>query len=215
MKKVLLAASLLFASFAGNASTDVLGDFIADLPSQQGLPLQSATVVAPKPVGNVPNYIADLDTISAKQLKVLEYSLRYGNKYDAKTGKLVEVEKTKRLGYHLAAIAWIESRACVDTGKDKKNHRAYGCWQVTTTSVTSRSDKLYPRRQVINQLETMRGGSHYAMQELEYWLTYHKGNIRKALASYNKGFRYKDPRAQQYAKMVMTTARLLEEKQIL
>lgn len=215
MKRFLIAASLLFASFSGIASTDALGDFIKSLPSESGLPLQPAVFVPPKPDKNTPEYIASLDTISAKQKKVLEYALRYGNKYDAKTGKLVETEKTKRLGYHLAAIAWIESRACEKTGKGKRNHHAYGCWQVTTNSVTARSEKSYPRRHVINRLESMDGGTHYAMQELEYWLNYHNGDLRKALASYNKGFQYKDPRAKHYAKMVMTTARLLEQKQIL
>lgn len=214
MKKFLLIASLLFASFSGAASTDVLGDFIGTLSETQ-LPTQKATVVTPVYGKNVPEYVRSLDTISEKQKKVLEYALRVGNKYDRKTGKPVEVDKTKRLGYHLAAIAWIESRACEDTGKGKKNHGAYGCWQVTTSSAKETFSKSYPKRTVIKKLETLHGGTECAIGELSYWLNYHRGDIKKALASYNAGFKYKNPRARQYAKMVMHTAKILEEKQIL
>lgn len=213
MKKFLLIASLLFASFSGIASTDALGDFIQTLPP--GLPTQQATVLPKTFPKNTPEYVKSLYNINEKQKKVLEYALMVGNKYDRKTGKLVEVDKTKRLGYHLAAIAWIESRACEVTGKGKKNHGAYGCWQVTTASANETFSKSYPKRTVIKKLETLHGGTECAIGELSYWLNYHNGDIKKALASYNKGFKYKDPRARQYAKMVMHTAKILEENQML
>lgn len=213
MKKILIAASIFLCSFTGNAATDPLGDFISQLPTHQ-LPLQKATV---KPVSNknVPQYIKELDDMSPKQKKVLEYAFRVGNDYELHTAKPAEKEKTRRLGYHLAAIAWIESRACENTGKGKKGHHAYGCWQVTASSASSRMDKSYPKRAVIAKLETLRGGSKFAIHELEYWLDYHKGDLKKALASYNAGFKYTKKEARLYAQMVNTTAKLLEEKQLI
>ena len=76
-------------------------------------------------------------------------------------------------------------------------------------------DKSYPKRVVIKKLETLQGGSKYAIYELEYWLDYHKGDLKKALASYNAGFKYTKKEARDYARMVNTTAKLLEEKQII
>lgn len=72
-----------------------------------------------------------------------------------------------------------------------------------------------PRKKVIKKLETLQGGSKYAIYELEYWLDYHKGDLKKALASYNAGFKYTKKEARDYARMVNTTAKLLEEKQII
>ncbi|UQJ95175.1 hypothetical protein IANJMKHF_00269 [Klebsiella phage CPRSA] len=76
-------------------------------------------------------------------------------------------------------------------------------------------DKSYSKRVVINKLESLRGGSKFAIHELEYWLDYHKGDLKKALASYNAGFKYTEEEARDYARMVNTTAKLLEEKQII
>lgn len=213
MKKIIIAASIFLCSFSGNAATDPLGDFIADLPTHQ-LPLQKATVKPPANK-NSPSYIKDLDNITPKQKEVLEYAYRVGHNYDLKTAKPVEKDKAKRLGYHLAAIVWIESRACENVGKGKKGHHTYGCWQVTARSASARMDKSYPKRVVIKKLETLQGGSKYAIYELEYWLDYHKGDLKKALASYNAGFKYTKKEARDYARMVNTTAKLLEEKQII
>ncbi|UQJ95124.1 hypothetical protein IANJMKHF_00218 [Klebsiella phage CPRSA] len=60
-----------------------------------------------KAPANAPAYVKELDEITPKQKKVLEYAFRVGNDYDIKTAKPVETEKSKRLGYHLAAIAWM------------------------------------------------------------------------------------------------------------
>lgn len=215
MKKIIFAASIFLCSFSGNAATDPLGEFIQTLPSVKStLPLQHATVMKKAPT-NAPSYVKELDEITPKQKKVLEYAFRIGNEYDRKTAKPVESETSKRLGYHLAAIAWIESRACENVGKGKKNHHAYGCFQVTARSASARMDKSYSKRVVINKLETLRGGSKFALHELEYWLDYHKGDLKKALASYNAGFKYSKKEARDYARMVNHTAKLLEEKRII
>lgn len=206
---------IFLCSFSGNAATDPLGVFIQTLPAVKStLPLQQATVIKKAPA-NAPSYVKELDEITPKQKKVLEYAFRVGNDYDLKTAKPVETEKSKRFGYHLAAIAWIESRACENTGKGKKGHHAYGCWQVTVNSASARMDKSYSKRVVINKLESLRGGSKFAIHELEYWLDYHKGDLKKALASYNAGFKYTKKEAREYARMVNHTAKLLEEKQII
>lgn len=120
MKKIIFAASIFLCSFSGNAATDPLGEFIQTLPSVKStLPLQHATVMKKAPA-NAPSYVKELDNITPKQKKVLEYAFRIGNEYDRKTAKPVESETSKRLGYHLAAIARIESRACENVGKGKR-----------------------------------------------------------------------------------------------
>lgn len=209
MKKIFLAASIFFCSFTGYAATDPLGDFISTLP------LQKATISKIEIKKSDPLYIQELTNLSPDQKKVLEYALKVGNGYDIKTAKPVDTEKAKRLGYHLAAIAWIESRACENTGKGKKGHHAYGCWQVTINSAKATMSKSYPKRVVINKLETLHGGSKYAIHALEYWLDYHNGDMKKALASYNAGFKYSRQQARTYANMVIHTAKFLEEKQII
>jgi len=216
MKKIILAAGIFLASFTSVASTDPLGDFINQLPqtNHTGLPLQFATVINKAP-SNSPEYVAALDNITPSQKKVLEYSFRVGNQYELHTAQPADTEDTRKLGYHLAAIAWIESRACENVGKGKKNHHAYGCWQVTYSSAKNRLDKQYPKKAVVAKLETLRGGSEFAIYELQYWLNYHKGDVKKALASYNAGFKYRKGEARQYAAMVTHTAKLLEQKRIL
>lgn len=201
MKKLLIAASLFLTSFSGYSS-DALGDFIQTLPTVHQLPLQKATV---SPPGKVPTYIADLDKLTYKQKQVLAYSYKVGNRY---------TNNDKQLGYHLAAIAWIESRACENTGKGKKNHHAVGCWQVMYSSASKRMEST-SKKSAVAHLETLRGGSEYAIYELEYWLDYHKGDLTKALASYNKGFNFKNKSAREYARMVNHTARILEEHRII
>lgn len=213
MKKIIIAAGIFLASFSSMASTDVMGDFISNLPENPiHLPLQLATVSSPP---NSPEYVAALDNLTPKQKKVLEYSFKVGNQYALHTAQPVDSEDTKRLGYHLAAIAWIESRACENSGKGKKNHHAYGCWQVMASTASKRMDNKYPKRVVVNRLETLQGGSQFAIYELQYWLQYHKGDVKKALASYNAGFKYRKQDARTYAAMVTHTAKLLKEKQIL
>lgn len=209
MKKIVLCASIFLCSFTGYAATVPQGSFISTLP------LQHATVSKIEIKKSGPLYIQELDMLTPKQKQVLEYAYRVGNDYDIKNAKLAETEKTKRLGYHLAAIAWIESRACENTGKGKKNHHAYGCWQVTINSASATMDKSYPKNTVIKKLETLHGGSKYAIHALEYWLNYHNGNLSKALASYNAGFNFSNKQAREYASMVNHTAKYLEENQII
>lgn len=213
MKKIILAASIFICSFSGVASTDPMGDFIQNLPENPiHLPLQFATVSSP---ANSPEYVAALDNLTPKQKQVLEYSFKVGNQYALHTAQPIDSEDTKKLGYHLAAIAWIESRACENSGKGKRNHHAYGCWQVTAKSASKRMDDHLSKKTVVRKLETLQGGSEYAIYELQYWLNYHKGDVKKALASYNAGFKFRKGEAKTYANMVTHTAKLLKEKQIL
>lgn len=208
MKKIILLASIFLCSFTGNAATDPLGNFISTLPLQKA----TSQIEIKK---SDPGYIQELKTLNPEQKKVLEYALRVGNDYDIKTAKPVEKKKTKRLGYHLAAIAWIESRACEDTGKGKRGHHAVGCWQVLYSTANKRTNGNVSKQKLKNYLNTLEGGSKFAIYELEYWLNYHNGDLKRALASYNAGFKFKSPHAQKYANMVMNTASILKEKQIL
>ncbi|ABF72656.1 hypothetical protein PHG25ORF097c [Aeromonas phage 25] len=97
------------------------------------------------------------------------------------------------LGTLFAAIAWEESSAGINTGRNKKGHHAYGMFQNLYTTVTSKLDNRgIPFRHwyLKKDLERKSSSAEWAMDELSYWLKVRKGNIRIALASYNAGWNY-------------------------
>ncbi|QBX32797.1 hypothetical protein Asfd1_171 [Aeromonas phage Asfd_1] len=128
----------------------------------------------------------------------LSYAYHYGKGYDL-FGQLRDVESEnflnqRHLGTLFAAIAWEESSAGVNTGRNKKNHHAYGMFQnLYKTVVDKMNQRSIPFRHwyLKKDLETKSGSAEWAMDELGYWLKIRKGNIRLALASYNAGWNYK------------------------
>ncbi|ADJ55444.1 hypothetical protein RB16p140 [Escherichia phage RB16] len=89
---------IFLCSFSGHAKTDPLGEFIEKLPAVQStLPLQQATVIKKAPA-NAPAYVKELDEITPKQKKVLEYAFRVGNDYDLTTAKPAEKRKIETFG---------------------------------------------------------------------------------------------------------------------
>lgn len=205
MKRLLIAASF-FASFSCMSSDNIGIDYSNKLIDwMNSLPRAESKKVAKKPdLTNAPVYVKDFYEMSLKQKKVIAKTIKVGNNYQ--TSDYTD----KRLGYHLAAISWIESRACENTGKNKKNHHAYGCFQVHYTTAKNRS-KISSKRVLVEHLETFKGGSDYALQELDYWISYHKGDMKKVIASYNAGFKYSSKEAKTYASMVLYTAKLIEK----
>lgn len=128
----------------------------------------------------------------------LSYAYHYGKGYDL-MGKHRDVEhpnflNQRHLGTLFAAIAWEESSAGLNTGRNKKNHHAYGMFQnLYKTVVDKLNQRNIPFRHwyLKKDLETKSSSAEWAMDELSYWLMVRKGNIRVALASYNAGWNYK------------------------
>lgn len=127
----------------------------------------------------------------------LSYAYNYGKAYDL-MGELRDVNNPnfwndRHLGTLFAAIAWEESSAGINTGRNKKGHHAYGMFQNLYTTVTSKLDNRgIPFRHwyLKRDLERKSSSAEWAMDELSYWLKVRKGNIRIALASYNAGWNY-------------------------
>ncbi|QPI17808.1 hypothetical protein POP12_016 [Pectobacterium phage POP12] len=217
MKRLLIAVSF-FASFSSAAHQDYAIEYsnkVIDFMQNTKLMKPVQKIDLPKPdLKNAPVYVKDFYEMNPIQKQNIKASIKIGNKYQYHTAKPVESSSDKRLGYQLAAISWIESRACKDTGKGKKNHHAYGCFQILYNTAKTRTPEMSgasSKRLLVSRLETLQGGSDYALQELEYWLSYHKGDMKKALASYNAGFSYSSREAKTYSKMVMNTASLIEK----
>ncbi|AAX63594.1 vs.1 hypothetical protein [Aeromonas phage 31] len=128
----------------------------------------------------------------------LSYAYYYGKGYDL-MGNQRDVDhpnflNQRHLGTLFAAIAWEESSAGLNTGRSKKGHHAYGMFQNLYKTVVKKMDQRgIPFRHwyLKKDLETRSGSAEWAMDELHYWLTVRKGNIRLALASYNAGWNYK------------------------
>lgn len=128
----------------------------------------------------------------------LSYAYNYGKGYGL-TGELRNVDdpnfwNQRHLGTLFAAIAWEESSAGLNTGRNKKGHHAYGMFQNLYTTVTSKLDERgIPFRHwyLKKDLERKSSSAEWAMDELRYWLAVRKGNIRIALASYNAGWNYR------------------------
>lgn len=128
----------------------------------------------------------------------LSYAYNYGKAHDL-MGNIRDVENPnflnqRHLGTLFAAIAWEESSAGLNTGRQKKGHHAYGMFQnLYKTVVAKLNQRNIPFRHwyLKKDLETKSSSAEWAMDELGYWLKIRKGNIRLALASYNAGWDYK------------------------
>lgn len=145
----------------------------------------------------------------------LSYAYHYGKGYDL-MGNLRDVDdpqflEQRHLGTLFAAIAWEESSAGINTGRNKKGHHAYGMFQNLYRTVTSKLDhRGIPFRHwyLKQDLERKSSSAEWAMDELHYWLNVRKGNIRVALASYNAGWNYRS--GLQYADRVLKKNRELK-----
>lgn len=128
----------------------------------------------------------------------LSYAYHYGKGYDL-MGNHRDVNdpnfpNQRHLGTLFAAIAWEESSAGINTGRNKKGHHAYGMFQNLYGTVVKKLKQRnipFTHSFLKKDLETNFSSAEWAMDELQYWLKVRRGNIRHALASYNAGWNYR------------------------
>lgn len=159
--------------------------------------------------------------LTATQKYNLSYAYAFGKQYERKDASFrdltnADAPKQNHMGYLFAAIAFAESSAGTNTGRDKKNHHAYGMFQNHIKTVKSKLNQRgysFNDSQLKKHLEKKEVSAEWAHDELAYWLKVRKGNVRLALASYNAGWNYKAGLT--YADKVLRTERKLKETQFL
>lgn len=119
------------------------------------------------------------------------------------------------IGYIFSAMAWQESSAGTITGEGQANHHAYGLFQNYLPTVRNRL-KQKGLEYTDSNLKKMLSDPHYsaifAEIELSYWLDYHKGDMSRALASYNAGFKWSKGKG--YASSVLSKAKHLKDNDL-
>lgn len=151
------------------------------------------------------------------QLDNLHYAYQFGEQF-TKDGKYKthETRDKKGLGYIMAAIAWQESSAGANTGKNKKKHHAYGVFQNYLPTVRNRAAQNkwnLSDTEIKRMLSDRKHSARWAYIELSYWLNIHNGDIRKAISSYNAGWNVKA--GNKYASQVIEKANYLKSHKIL
>lgn len=156
-------------------------------------------------------------SFSNVQLDNLSYAYSFGEQFskDAKFKTHEARYDNNGLGYIMAAISWQESSAgTIFTGKP--DHAAYGIFQNYLPTVRNRVKQLgweMTDAEIIAMLKTRKNSATWAYVELSYWLNVHKGDMRKALASYNAGW---DTKAgNHYASLVLNKANYLKSNKML
>ena len=155
-------------------------------------------------------------TFSNVQLDNLNYAYQFGEQF-SKDGKFKTHENMhkKGLGYIMAAILWQESSAGVNL-KDKKGHHAYGMFQNYLPTMRARINQLgynMTDAQIKKMLSKRSNSARWAYIEFSYWLNIHNGNIRKAISSYNAG--WKTSAGSKYASEVLEKANYLKSNKLL
>lgn len=143
------------------------------------------------------------------QFNNLQYSYAFGEQYTRK-GELKTDPGERGLGYIMAAIAWHESSAGIKTSAGS-GHHAYGMFQNYLPTLRNRAIQKgldMSDRQLIRHMGNRENSASWAYEELQYWLTVHKGDTRKALASYNAGWKIKN--GMKYANDVLSKANYLK-----
>lgn len=124
------------------------------------------------------------------------------------------IGKSQDLGYTLAAISWRESRAGEDVVSMKYGLKAanMGAFQNKVQSVGDREGcqnrKCYANvaiKLIIDQEYAARA----ALDEMNFWMTIHKQNVRKSLSSYNAGYS-RNGKSNSYAADVVGKAKYLQ-----
>ncbi|AHY25087.1 hypothetical protein AVV36_gp125 [Pectobacterium bacteriophage PM2] len=157
-------------------------------------------------------------TFSNEQLDNLQFAYAFGEQFQ-KSGKFKEREarfNNDGLGYIMAALAWQESSAGINHGLNKEKHHAYGMFQNYLPTVRSRVKQLgwdMTDEQIIGMLQNRSNSAVWSYTELSYWLGIHKGDMSKAIASYNAGWSYKS--STKYAKDVIKKATYLKSNKLL
>ena len=167
-------------------------------------------VISSMASGSEPNF-------SNEQLGNLQYAYAFGEQYQ-KSGKFKEHNArydNNGLGYIMAGLAWQESSAGVMTSKSKEHH-AYGMFQNYLPTLRNRVKQLgwkMTDQEIIRMVKKKENSAAWAYIELSYWLDIHKGDMRKALSSYNAGWKVKA--GNKYATDVLTKANYLKSRKML
>lgn len=156
-------------------------------------------------------------TFSNVQLDNLHYAYSFGEQFQ-KNGKFKEPSKrydNNGLGYIMAALAWQESSAGVIT-TGKQGHHAYGIFQNYLPTLRERVKQAgwsMTDAEIIRMLKNRKHSASWAYIELSYWLDRHNGDMRKAIASYNAGNKWKA--GNKYASDVLAKANYLKYRKML
>ncbi|WEY10094.1 hypothetical protein [Escherichia phage LHE83] len=153
-------------------------------------------------------------TFSNEQLDNLHYAYAFGEQYQ-KSGKFKETPNQKGLGYIMAGLLWQESSAGINQGLNKDKHHAYGMFQNYLPTLRSRVQQVgwkMSDKEIIRMVQKRQNSASWAYIELSYWIDVHKGDLRKAIASYNAGWNAKA--GSKYASEVLEKANYLKSKKM-
>ncbi|ACL78330.1 Vs.1 conserved hypothetical protein [Escherichia phage JS10] len=153
-------------------------------------------------------------TFSNEQLDNLHYAYAFGEQYQ-KSGKFKENPNQKGLGYIMAGLLWQESSAGINQGLNKDKHHAYGMFQNYLPTLRSRVKQVgwkMTDKEIIRMVQKRQNSASWAYIELSYWIDVHKGDLRKAIASYNAGWNVKA--GSKYASEVLEKANYLKSKKM-
>lgn len=153
-------------------------------------------------------------TFSNEQLDNLHYAYAFGEQYQ-KSGKFKENPNQKGLGYIMAGLLWQESSAGINQGLNKDKHHAYGMFQNYLPTLRSRVQQVgwkMSDKEIIRMVQKRQNSASWAYIELTYWIDVHKGDLRKAIASYNAGWNFKA--GSKYASEVLEKANYLKSKKM-
>lgn len=155
-------------------------------------------------------------TFSNVQIDNLTYAYNFGEQF-TKDGKYKtnETRYQNGLGYIMAAILWQESSAGLKT-KGKEGHQAYGMFQNYLPTMRERTKQIgwnLSDTEIKRMLNKRSNSASWAYIELSYWLNIHKGDIRKAISSYNAGWKVKA--GDKYASQVLEKAYYLKNNRML
>ena len=153
-------------------------------------------------------------TFNSEQLDNLHYAYAFGEQYQ-KSGKFKETPNQKGLGYIMAGLLWQESSAGINQGLNKDKHHAYGMFQNYLPTLRSRVKQVgwkMSDKEIIRMVQNRQNSASWAYIELSYWINVHKGDLRKAIASYNAGWNVKA--GSKYASEVLEKANYLKSKKM-
>lgn len=161
-------------------------------------------------------FASEKPNFSNVQLENLHYAYSFGEQF-TKDGKYKTHETVHKsgLGYIMAAIAWQESSAGVNTGAGKQKHHSYGMFQNYLPTVRNRAAQFKSNltdTEIKNLLKDRKQSAKWAYIELSYWLDVHNGDIRKAVSSYNSGWDVKA--GNKYASNVIDKANYLKSNKL-
>lgn len=137
-------------------------------------------------------------TFSLNQTKVLQYSYSRGIEHG--------------LANVLASIAWTESTAGQVMISNWTSD--YGVYQGNVKTICSQAGVLDERHLCNMELTRVvldnEIAADHAIETLQWWLKYHKGNLQRAIRSYNAGFDFNSKQADAYWKKFTASSKMIK-----